>query len=194
LNSFIDSAKGKLFVVFDEAHHAPAPSYRKLIMSLRDRCKDMHLLGLTATPVYSDENLQGWLSKLFLQGILYQVNPQSLMAQGILAKPIREQQQTKFTPNFDVREYQKWVGTFRDIPEDIITQLAENKDRNNFIAEQYAMHKDRYGKTLIFVDRWFQCEAIAEQLRKRGIRAGTVYSHIDAGPRSSDARNKRKSD
>jgi ATP-dependent helicase IRC3 len=194
LNSFIDSAKGKLFVVFDEAHHAPAPSYRKLIMSLRDRCKDMYLLGLTATPVYSDENLQGWLSKLFLQGILYQVNPQSLMAQGILAKPIREQQKTNFTPNFDLREYQKWVGTFRDIPEDIITQLAENKDRNNFIAEQYAMHKDRYGKTLIFVDRWFQCEAIAEQLRKRGVRAGTVYSHIDAGPRSSDARNKRKSD
>jgi len=65
LKSFIDSAKGRLFVVFDEAHHAPAPSYRKLITSLRDRCKDMHLLGLTATPVYSDENLQGWLSKLF---------------------------------------------------------------------------------------------------------------------------------
>ncbi len=194
LKSFIDSAKGKLFVVFDEAHHAPAPSYRKLITSLRDRCKDMHLLGLTATPVYSDENLQGWLSKLFLQGILYQVTPQSLMAQGILAKPIREQQKTNFTPNFDLREYQKWVGTFCDIPEDIITQLAENQDRNNFIAEQYTKHKDRYGKTLIFADRWFQCEAIAEQLRKRGIRAGTVYAHIDAGSRSSDARNKRKSD
>ncbi|OPY52189.1 MAG: type I restriction enzyme EcoKI subunit R [Methanosaeta sp. PtaU1.Bin112] len=194
LNSFIDSAKGKLFVVFDEAHHAPAPSYRKLITDLRDRCKDMHLLGLTATPVYSDENLQGWLSKLFPQGILYQVTPQSLMAQGILAKPIREQQKTNFTPNFDLREYQKWVGTFRDIPEDIITQLAENKDRNNFIAEQYSRGKGRYGKTLIFADRWYQCEAIAEQLRKRGVRTGTVYSHVDAGMRSSDARNKRKSD
>jgi len=194
LNSFVDSAKGKLFVVFDEAHHAPAPSYRKLITDLRDHCKDMHLLGLTATPVYSDENLQGWLSKLFPQGILYQVTPQSLMAQGILAKPIREQQKTNFTPNFDLREYQKWVGTFRDIPEEIITQLAENKDRNNFIAEQYSRDKRRYGKTLIFADRWYQCEAIAEQLRKRGVRAGTVYSHVDAGMRSSDARNKRKSD
>ncbi|MDD4446073.1 MAG: DEAD/DEAH box helicase family protein [Methanothrix sp.] len=194
LKSFIDSAKGKLFVVFDEAHHAPAPSYRKLITSLRDRCKDMHLLGLTATPVYSDESMQGWLSKLFLQGILYQITPQSLMAQGILAKPIREQQKTNFTPNFDLREYQKWVGTFRDIPEDIITQLAENRDRNIFIADQYARNKERYGKTLIFADRWHQCEAIAERLRNRGIRAGSVYSHRDAGLGSSDARNKRKAD
>lgn len=65
LRSFIDSAEGKLLVVFDEAHHAPAPSYRKLILSLKDHCAQMYLLGLTATPVYSDENLQGWLNKLF---------------------------------------------------------------------------------------------------------------------------------
>ena len=194
LNSFIDSANGKLFVIFDEAHHAPAPSYRKLITSLRDRCKDMHLVGLTATPVYSDENLQGWLTKLFPQGILYQVTPQYLMAQGILAKPLTEQQKTNFTPNFDLREYQKWIGTFRDIPEDIITQMAENNERNLFIAHLYARNRDRYGKTLIFADRWFQCEAIAKHLNALGIRAGTVYSRIDGGPRSSDARNKRKSD
>ena len=194
LKSFIESAKGKLLVIFDEAHHAPAPSYRKLLTSLIDRCKDMYLVGLTATPVYSDENLQGWLNKLFPQGILYQVTPQYLMAQGILAKPLPEQQKTNFTPNFDLREYQKWVGTFRDIPEDIISQMAGNNDRNAFIADLYARNKDRYGKTLIFADRWFQCEAISEHLRKLGIRAGTIYSHVDAGPRSSDARNKRKSD
>lgn len=194
LESFIDSANGKLMVIFDEAHHAPAPSYRKLLTSLRDRCKNMYLLGLTATPVYSDENLQGWLNKLFQQGILYQVTPQSLMALGILAKPLTEQQKTSFTPNFDLREYQKWVGTFRDIPEEVITQLAENNDRNMFIAEHYAKNKKRYGKTLIFADRWFQCEAISEYLHKRGVRAGTIYTHIDGGPRSPDARNKRKSD
>lgn len=194
LKSFIDSANGKLLVIFDEAHHAPAPSYRKLLTSLRDRCKNMYLLGLTATPVYSDENLQGWLNKLFQQGILYQVTPQYLMAQEILAKPIPHSQTTNFTPNFDLREYQKWVGTFRDIPEDIITQMAENNDRNMFIAEHYAKNKEKYGKTLIFTDRWFQCEAISEHLRKRGVRAGTIYTHVDGGPRTPDARNKRKSD
>lgn len=194
VNDFINSAKGKLFVIFDEAHHAPAPSYRRLILDLRDRCAQMHLLGLTATPVYNDENLQGWLAKLFPQGILYQVTPQELMAEGILAKPMPEQQKTEFQPDFDLGEYQKWVGTFRDLPEDIITQLAENKNRNASIAEHYFKNKEKYGKTLIFADRWFQCEAISEYLRHRGVRTGTVYTHIDADPGSASARNKRKSD
>jgi superfamily II DNA or RNA helicase len=194
LRSFIDSAGGKLLVVFDEAHHAPAPSYRKLILSLRDHCTQMYLLGLTATPVYSDENLQGWLNKLFPQRILYQITPQYLMAQEILAKPITEQQRTNFMPNFDLGEYQKWVGTYRDLPEDIITQLADNRERNKFIAEHYVRNKTKYGKTLIFTDRWFQCEAISEYLRQKGIRTGTIYSHIDADPGSADARNKRKAD
>jgi superfamily II DNA or RNA helicase len=69
LRDFIESAKGKLFVVFDEAHHAPAPSYRRLILNLRDRCDQMYLLGLTATPVYTDERKEGWLSKLLLCNI-----------------------------------------------------------------------------------------------------------------------------
>lgn len=194
LKSFIDSAEGKLCVIFDEAHHAPAPSYRKLILSLKEHCTQMYLLGLTATPVYSDENLQGWLNKLFPQRILYQITPNYLMAQRILAKPITEQQRTNFTPNFELREYQKWVGTYRDVPEDIVTQLAENRERNKFIAEHYIKNRTKYGKTIIFADRWFQCEAISEYLSKEGIRTGTVYSHIDADPGSSDARNKRKSD
>lgn len=43
-----------------------------------------------------------------------------------------------------------------------------------FIADHYARNRERYGKTLIFADRWFQCEAIGEYLEKRGIRAGTI--------------------
>ncbi len=35
--NFLDSANGKLFVVFDEAHHAAAPSYRRLIENLREK-------------------------------------------------------------------------------------------------------------------------------------------------------------
>ncbi|VVB67780.1 UvrABC system protein B [uncultured archaeon] len=194
LNSFLDSAGSKLFVVFDEAHHAPAPSYRSLILSLRDRFQDMYLLGLTATPVYTDEDLGGWLRKLFPQGILHQISTRVLMAQNILAKPIIEPQETNFNPNFELREYEKWVGTFKDVPEDIIDQLAKNKNRNMFIAEHYSKNRDRYGKTLIFADRWYQCEAIAEYLSKRGISNGTIYYHADANPGSAEARNLRRSD
>ena len=80
LDAFVGGAAGKLIVVFDEAHHAPASSYRNLINYLRSRNPELFLLGLTATPIYNDERKQGWLLKLFPQNILYQVSPQDLMA------------------------------------------------------------------------------------------------------------------
>ena len=35
LDAFLNAAEGNLFVVFDEAHHSPAPSYRNLLASVR---------------------------------------------------------------------------------------------------------------------------------------------------------------
>jgi superfamily II DNA or RNA helicase len=193
LEAFLKSAGKKLFVVFDEAHHAPAPSYRKLIQSLRDKIPRMYVLGLTATPSYTDKGREGWLSELFPQGIVYQVSPQKLMAEGILAEPVSEQHQTNFEPDFDEREYQKWIGTFRDIPEDIIEQLAETRARNEYIGATYVGNRKKYGKTIIFADRWYQCEAIAEYLEKRGVNAGSVYSHVTRGvnKKSADENNRR---
>lgn len=196
LHNFLKAAGNKLFVVFDEAHHSPAPSYCKFITALRARCPEMYLLGLTATPTYTDETRSGWLSKLFPQGILYQVSPTRLMAERILAQPVFESSHTTFTPEFDERKYQEWVRDYRDLPEDIITKLAENRERNAFIAKTYADNKERYGKNIIFADRWFQCEQLREFLEQqnKGIKVGTVYSHIDADPGSADARNKRPKD
>ena len=99
LEEFLKAAGRKLFVVFDEAHHSPAPSYRNLVLSLRGRIQEMYLLGLTATPTYADETKKGWLKKVFPQGIVHEVTPQSLMAAGILAKPILEEPRTNFSPS-----------------------------------------------------------------------------------------------
>ena len=87
LEAFFKSANDKLFVVFDEAHHSPSPTYRQLIIALQERFPKMYLLGLTATPTYSNQYKYGWLEKLFPQLILYQVTAQQLIADGILSKP-----------------------------------------------------------------------------------------------------------
>jgi ATP-dependent helicase IRC3 len=191
LDRFLDSAKGRLFVVFDEAHHSPAPSYRNLMLSLRERCPQMHLMGLTATPTHSKETKRGWLHKLFPQGIIYQIAPQTLMASGILARPVIEEAQTPFEANFDERDYEKWVGTNRDLPVSIINSLASNRERNEYIAACYVKQRERYGKTIIFADHWEQCVQLSEALTKRGVKADMIFSRVDANPGSVEARNRR---
>ena len=183
LNAFLDSSEGKLLVVFDEAHHSPAPSYRNLITKLREKYQNMRLLGLTATPTYTDEKKKGWLKDLFPQGILYQVSINALMAQNILAEPKFERPfKTGFEPDFDDAEYNKWVNKFTELPSEIIDQLANRRSRNQYIARTYAKHKDKYKKTLIFADRWHQCVQLCEFLKKEEINAGVMFSHFYVTP------------
>lgn len=193
LDQFLASANGRLFVVFDEAHHSPAPSYRNLILNLSERSPQMRLMGLTATPTYTDEKRRGWLHKLFPQGIIYQVSPQNLMAAGILARPILEEAPTDFEANFDENDYEKWVGTNRDLPDTIVTSLAMSRERNEYIASYYANDREKYGKTIVFADRWEQCEQLSEALKKRDVKADAIYSHVDANPGTAEARNRRTS-
>jgi ATP-dependent helicase IRC3 len=191
LCAFLHAAGEKLCVVFDEAHHSPAHSYRGLLTQLRAQHPEMVLLGLTATPTYSDETKRGWLRQLFPQEIIYQVTPQNLIAAGVMAEPVHNDFATNFDTEFDERDYRKWSNTYSDLPETIITQLAESRERNAFIAETYLNHRERYGKTIIFADRWFQCEQLGEFLRQRGVRAAAVYTHVDATPGTPEARNQR---
>jgi superfamily II DNA/RNA helicase len=114
-----------------------------------------------------------------------------VIAARILAKPVSETYATDVSPDFDEREYQKWIDTYQDLPEDIITTLAENRERNAMIADTYAQHRERYGKTIMFADRWYQCEQLEALLEARGVRAGSIYSHVGGEPTSVAERNKR---
>lgn len=186
---FLQSTEGRLFIVFDEAHHAPAPSYRKLIVSLREKYADMYLLGLTATPTYGDESKEGWFNKLFPQKILYQISLDNLIAQKFLAKPEYISIPTDIEPDFDDRKYQAWIESQNEIPEEIINQLAKNQERNALIANAYANEKDVFGKTIIFADRWYQCEQLKEFLQQRNINAEAIYSYKGGDLDSAEERN-----
>ncbi len=151
LKGFLKSARQTgLTVVFDECHHAPAPTFRKLIASLREAVPKLYLLGLTATPTYTNERQKGYLHQLFPQGILSEAHTQELMLTGVLAQPFIEEPATKFSPEFSEEDYQEWLGSYRDIPEKVIEHLARSRERNTLIAEQYDRNKEKYGQTIIF--------------------------------------------
>lgn len=67
---WLEDNKGHICMVIDEAHHAPASEYRKLIKAIQDTGGSFRLLGLTATPFRTAEKEQGLLGKLFTDDIL----------------------------------------------------------------------------------------------------------------------------
>ena len=196
---WIDAGKTSgLFVVLDEAHHAPAHGCRRLLIGtdeaepgIRTIVKRTNLLGLTATPTYSDESRKGWLGKIFETGIIYQADKAKLTAEGILSRPkfIHRPTGKEFTVPDDL--YNRLVREHKDLPEDIIEKLASDSRRNDTIVQEYVQNKDHYGKTLIFADRWFQCVYLKTKLLERGIKADAVYSRIDSDPGSVEQRNQR---
>ena len=138
----------------------------------------MRLLGLTATPTYTDEKKRGWLKELFPQDILYQVSVNQLIAQNILARPKFEKPyHTHFEPEFDEADYKRWINTLI-IPEDVIEQLANNRNRNQYIAQVYAENKEKFNKTIIFADRWKQCVQLCEFKTKRSQSRYYVFSSL----------------
>lgn len=179
---FLKSSNGKVFVVFDEAHHAPAPSFRKMLIgddsdskipkSIRELFPEMCLLGLTATPTYTDLKKRGWLMDIFPQGIInadskkFHSSINDLIHEDILAEPNPVEIKTKCDPEIDDREYSLLAKREKkDIPERIIKRLAENRERNQTIVNNY--DKKTYGKTIIFTDYIDQCEQINNFLREK---------------------------
>lgn len=203
LEKFLESTDGKLIVVFDEAHHSPAPSYRKLLIgddsdqvrdSLRERFPDMYILGLTATPTYTDIKKRGWLRDIFPQEIIYQAEIKKLILERILSKPDIRELKTLFNPSIDNQEYQLLINRYgRDIPDKIIKRLAMNRERNQLIADSY--DKNKYGKTIIFTDYIDQCEQLNEFLQNRNknlqdkIRSDVMYTRSD-GDRNAEVLEK----
>ena len=195
--TFLKSAK-KLMVVFDEAHHSPANTYGQLMEDLyKMKQKNLFLLGLTATPTYSNELKLSYFKKLFPQDKLPkpEITVIELQAAKILANievlpPVKIHEST-YRPTFTATDFKKWVKQFHnDIPEHIINELAESSKRNALIANTY--NKKEHGKTIIFADRWYQCEMLVEMLDKNGIKAGAIYSNSSQQRGNADFRNLKR--
>ena len=135
------------------------------------------------------------MKRLFPQGIVAQADVNKLMANGVLARPVPVDVNTAAEPEFNQREYQQWMsGPHGDLPQTIINRLAKNHKRNDSIVAHYVDQQEKYGKTIMFADRWYQCEYLREGLRKRGVRADVMYSPRHHRRRPDHRRQRRCSE
>lgn len=212
--TFLEQAKNTgLFLVLDEAHHAPAFGCRNLLIGgtkfekgIKQLIPNVYFLGLTATPTYTDKSKRGWLWEIFStdiehiekngkktikKGIIHEAIKSDLEKAGILAFPNYIQRNTGETFDVDDSTYESLIREHKDLPDWLVEKLAKDEKRNNYIADEYIQNKKLYGKTIIFADRWYQCIYIKEKLLKANIKADAVYSHFDATLGSAEERNNR---
>ncbi len=194
VQEFVNDAHHGTFVVVDEAHHAPAPGYARLLRGLkRSGCK---LLGLTATPVRANDEDERRLAALFDQKVIYQVTRRELTEKGILAAPAFETVKTQvdLEKDFTDADY-KHLERYGEIGPQVLRRLAKNAHRNRLIVEHYLSKRDVYGPTIVFAADSLHAATLADEFKIRGVDADYVdYSRKDAQEVIERYRERRKPD
>jgi superfamily II DNA or RNA helicase len=175
-----DGSPGGLFIVLDEAHHAPAPRSYELLKKMKGwGCP---LLGLTATPVRADDEDEKRLSALFDNTVVYQATRRNLTERGILAAPSFETVKTNvnFEKDFTPEDY-KHLERFGELGPNVLARLAKNASRNGLIVDHYLKKRGTYGPTIVFAADTLHAQTLAGEFQKKGVDADYVdYSRDDA--------------
>ena len=190
----------EIYLVIDEAHHAVAKSYKKIIQYVADHTKSMKLLGLTATPFRTSEDEQGALKQVFTDDIVYKTDLDALIKKGILATPKFKKWNTnlQFTEHLGVQAL-KSIENLDTLPENIANDIAGSKERNRIIVDEYINNYEKYGPTIVFAlnkNHAITLNALFNEKGKAyGIRSEFIISEVQdmiTGITISNADNERK--
>lgn len=180
LEKWIEQNKNNICLIIDEAHHAVAKSYRNIINMLEEKCtKDLKIIGLTATPMRTDEKEKGLLGKIFTDNICYSVDLNDLINKKILATPILREFDTKIELEKELtKEDIRAIRMSSNLPENVASQIALSKKRNNFIVSKYIENKEEYGKCLVFAVNVQHAIALNAIFKANNIKSDYVVSSI----------------
>lgn len=163
-------------VVVDEAHHASAPIYLKILRSLGCFDDGPQVLGLTATPERSD-NLR--LDEVF-QGIVYQLHLMSAITEGYLAMPRWVERPIRI----DLDKLGTSGGDYKAGELDVALMEAGIVEE---VVAAYLEHAvDR--KTIIFTVGVKQAQLIADRINGAGYAAGAVWGEMPSEQRRAQLR------
>lgn len=171
-----------IYFVIDEAHHAVARSYRKIIDHVFGHAGSVKMLGLTATPFRTSEKEKGALLKIFEDDICYSIDLNTLIKNTILARPrtVRFETNQHFSGQLGVKDI-KEIQNFDKLPPEIAEYIASNKERNAFIVKTYVENREKFGQTLVFSVNRNHAFALSSLFRKSGVAADYIVSDTRDG-------------
>ncbi|PSB26724.1 helicase [Chlorogloea sp. CCALA 695] len=176
LNKWANNLDEVLLVV-DEAHHATAKTYRKVIHALEEsKPRTFKMLGLTATPFRTAIDEGGLLKQIFPDDIIFKEDLRSLITIGILADPIFEELPTKLEIYNDLLpKHIKAIQAFDNIPEDIAIRIATSCERNNQIVDQYFNNIEKYKQLIVFAINKVHASALNGLFNEKGEARGINF-------------------
>lgn len=191
IQRWIKANRNQICMVIDEAHHAPASEYRKLLKTMQEYGGAFRLLGLTATPFRTAEKEQGLLSKLFPDDILSKTDLRTLIEQGILSEPDFRSVDTNINMadwfhEEDANALLDKIINEKDFDFDspgalgmeAAKLIAAHSERNRLIVDTYVKNRETYEKTLVFAINVDMAIALSTLFRERGVRCDYVVSSL----------------
>lgn len=179
-----------VFVVVDEAHHATAKTYRRILDCVAKHVPNVKTIGLTATPMRTAKEEAGLLSKIFRDGIkngcvlrgdvgiAYQVSLKELIGKQILARPnLGEPVSTEidFGESLGLDALDR-IQRLDMLPDDIAENMAKNAGRNKLIVDTYLQNRQKYGQTIVFALNRNHAYHLRALFAQAGVKAGIVVS------------------
>ena len=179
------SSKAPL-VIFDEAHQVVADTYRLVTEILLRPFSPSRLLGLSATPgrslqdLDSDAELSNFFNrkKVTLKVEGYN-NPVSyLIDQEYLAKPIFRS--ISSGTNVEItKEDEENISRYLELPKSILDKLANDQKRNLLIVHQAELLLKNHKRVILFASSVSQSDLLACVLKARGLNAQSVTSNTN---------------
>ena len=181
-----------VFVVVDEAHHATAKTYRRILDYVAKHVPNVKTIGLTATPMRTAKEEAGLLAKIFRDGIkngrvvqgdvgiAYQVSLKELIGKQILARPnLGEPVSTEidFGESLGLDAMER-IQRLDILPDDIAEDMAKNAARNRLIVDTYLKNRKKYGQTIVFALNRNHAHHLRALFAKAGVKAGVVISTL----------------
>jgi len=185
-SSLPDWIRDASLVVIDEAHHAIAPSYTRLLNWLTGRETDERktvpppLLGLSATPFRGHNKEESHRLARRFGGRLYPSPDKQpnlygrLQAAGILSEILIEP--LTYNRPFVLTEAEKrQVETFDEFPEAAAHRMGEDERRNETIVHAVSKYAAQ-GQVLLFANSVWHASHLAALLQLRGTQAASVHA------------------
>lgn len=185
------SARTRL-VVMDEAHQSVAPTYRALIDGLSDAGQAEAILGLTATPgrtwndVTADEELADFFSnsKVVLEIPGYDNPVEYLLSEGYLARPAFSR--IEYSPDGSADVDLQKLTRLDDFSDEMLDRIAQNIARSRAIISGVEGLIERgHRRIILFATSIRHAEDLTAALTAYGIEAYAVFGETTTGRRRS---------